>query len=77
MRVQRLTDKQILQFVCRNVGFSVTWRWRDDGLRAQCERLARWGWIKRVYSRGRDDYEITDKGREQLAALRLDGSKSG
>lgn len=71
MQIQRFNDQRILQLACRKIGFSVSWRWRDDSIRLQCTRLMNNGMLRRTYSRGRDDYEITPKGKEHLKALQV------
>lgn len=62
----KLSDKKIVQLAQRPDGFSVTWKWGNDALRSQCIRLMNSGLLVMTYSRGRDDFAITNAGKEFL-----------
>ena len=42
----KLTDQQIVDITNNKGHFYVDWRWRNDRLRKQCQRLAKQGKIK-------------------------------
>jgi hypothetical protein len=55
-----MNNEDILRLVRRDKRFSVSWRWRDNGLRYQCDGLVRQGVLKKDLrcGPGRDVYTI-------------------
>ena len=63
---ERMTPRRILGLACREQGFTVSWRYRDDWLRDRCGKLRKKGLLRREGGRGAYTYRITAAGRAVL-----------
>lgn len=62
-----LSQDKILFIAVRRGIFSVSWRWRDDGLRRNCFQLVKKGLLRHPrQAPGSDWFYPTEKGKQAL-----------
>lgn len=61
-RPPMIDNAKVIQIVLAKGFFTVSWRYRDDGLRSRCNSLAKRKILKKVYgSKGFDNFVIGNK----------------